>query len=168
MVVNYRKNLNRRAAKSVENRWKLMGQLERIWIKRFHGGPMDPVETAELRCGAGIVGSADQGGWRQVTIMAAREWDQVVETLATPVDPAIRRANLLISGVELARSHDQVLRVGHCRLRIRGETRPCKLMDEVEPGLRTALASEWRGGVFAEVLDDGTITIGDPADWCKN
>jgi len=41
-------------------------------------------------------------------------------------------------------------------------------MDEVEPGLRTALASKWRGGVFAEVLDDGPITIGDPVDWCKN
>lgn len=58
-----------------------------------------------------------------------------------------------------------VLRVGSCRLRVRGETRPCNLMDEAEPGLRTTLAPQWRGGVFAEVLDDGPITIGDPVDW---
>lgn len=129
---------------------------------------MDPVKMAELRCGAGIVGSADQGGWRQVTIMATRVWDQVIEALATPVDPGIRRANLLISGIELAHTREQVLRVGSCRLRVRGETRPCNLMDEAEPGLRTALAPQWRGGVFAEVLDDGPITIGDPVDWCNS
>lgn len=129
---------------------------------------MDSVEMAELRCGAGIVGSADQGSWRQVTIIATREWDQVVEALATPVDPSIRRANLLVSGIELAHTRHQVLRVGSCRLRVRGETRPCNLMDEAEPGLRTALAPQWRGGVFAKVLDDGHITIGDPIDWCNS
>ena len=49
---------------------------------------MDPVKMAELRCGAGIVGSADQGSWRQATIMGTRVWDQVIEALATPVDQA--------------------------------------------------------------------------------
>ena len=145
-----------------------MAQLERIWIKRFHGGPMDPVQSAELRRGAGIVGNANQGGWRQITIMATREWDQVVEALATPVDPSIRRANLLISGIELAQTRDKIIRVGTCRLRVRGETRPCNLMDKAKPGLREVLASQWRGGVFAEVLDGGAIQTGDSVDWCEN
>jgi len=145
-----------------------MAQLERIWIKRFHGGPMDPVKTAELRQGTGIVGNANQGGWRQVTIMATREWDQVVEALATPVDPSTRRANLLVSGIDLAQTRDKIIRVGNCRLRVRGETRPCNLMDQAEPGLRDALASQWRGGVFAEVLDDGSIQTGDSVAWCEN
>ncbi len=142
-----------------------MGQLEQIWIKRFRGGPMDAVERAETRSDKGLVGNADQGGWRQVTVMVTADWDQVVEELGNPVNPRIRRANLLVSGVTLANSRDRVLMIGRCRLRIRGETRPCERMDESEPGLRKALDGGWRGGVFAEVLDDGQIAIGNAVTW---
>ena len=64
-----------------------MGRLERIWVKRFHRGPMDPADAADLRRGAGIVGNANQGGWRQVTIVAAADWDRAVEALGAAVDP---------------------------------------------------------------------------------
>lgn len=142
-----------------------MGRLERIWVKRFHGGPMDPAAAADLRRGAGIVGNADQGGRRQVTIVAAADWDRIVEAMGSAVDPGERRANLLVTGVALAQTRDRVLQVGECRLRVGGETRPCERMEEAEPGLRTALDPEWRGGVFAEVLDDGRIAVGDPVAW---
>ena len=142
-----------------------MGQLELIWVKRFRRGPMDLVDTAELRQGAGMVDNADQGGWRQLTIISTAEWDSVVETLTTPLDPEIRRANLLVSGVTLAHSRDKILKIGRCRLRIRGETRPCERMDAAQSGLRNALGTEWRGGVFAAVLDDGEIRAGDSVVW---
>ena len=141
------------------------GRLERIWIKRFHRGPMDPVERAALRAGRGLTGNANQGGRRQVTLIARGPWDRVNEALADDVDPALRRANVLVAGVELARTRGRVLRLGACRLRINGETRPCERMDEAWPGLRAALAPGWRGGVFAEVLDDGEIAVGDPVRW---
>lgn len=144
-----------------------MGRLERIWIKRFHRGPMDAAEAADLRRDAGIVGNANQGGWRQVTLIAAADWDRAVEALGAAVDPGERRANLLVSGVALARTRGQVLRVGGCRLRVRGETRPCERMDDAAPGLRAALDPEWRGGVFAEALDDGRIRVGDPVAWAE-
>ncbi len=144
-----------------------MGRLERIWIKRFHRGPMDEAEAADLRCDAGIVGNANQGGWRQVTLIAAADWDRAVEALGAAVDPGERRANLLVSGIALARTRGQVLRVGDCKLRVRGETRPCERMDDAAPGLRAALDPEWRGGVFAEVLDDGRIRVGDPVAWAE-
>ena len=126
---------------------------------------MDPVEHAALRRDAGIVGNADQGGWRQVTLVAAAQWDQVMESLQAPLDPGVRRANLLVSGIELPRSRNRVLQIGPCRLRVRGETRPCRLMDDTKAGLRAALSTEWRGGVFAEVLSDGRIAVGDPVSW---
>ena len=144
-----------------------MGRLERIWLKRGRRGPMDPTDAVEVRGGAGLVGNADQGGRRQITIIAARDWDRIVEAVGTALDPGVRRANLLVSGIVLAQSRDRVLRVGGCRLRVGGETRPCERMDAAEPGLRAALEAEWRGGVFAEALDDGRIAVGDSVAWAE-
>ena len=141
------------------------GRLESIWVKRARRGPKDEAVRVELQAGLGIVGNADQGGWRQVTLLDTATWDEVVEAMAIPLDASLRRANLLVSGVRLAHTRGVVLRIGECRLRIRGETRPCALMDEAAPGLQAALAPGWRGGVFAQALDDGAITVGDPIEW---
>jgi MOSC domain-containing protein YiiM len=143
----------------------MRGRLDAIWIKRAHGGPMDPVERATLRAGRGLVGNADQGGRRQVTLIDRGAWDAITGELADDVDPASRRANLLVSGVSLAGSRGRVLRIGGCRLRINGETRPCHHMDDARNGLRRALASPWRGGAFAEVLDEGEIEVGAFVEW---
>ena len=141
------------------------GRLLQIWIKRFHRGPMDPVDRAELRAGRGLAGNADQGGRRQVTIIARGRWDRLNEAMADQIDPALRRANLLVSDIELEGSRGRVLRVGSCRLRIHGETRPCERMDAAAPGLRAVMQSPYAGGAFAETLDDGAITLGDPVSW---
>jgi MOSC domain-containing protein YiiM len=111
------------------------------------------------------VGNADQGRRRQVTLIEREKWEQLMQQLNAAISPAARRANLIISGVPLAASRDRVLRVGVCRLRIAGETRPCERMDEALPGLRAAMRVDWAGGVFAEVLDDGTINVGDQVAW---
>lgn len=103
-----------------------MPRLEQIWLKRMKRGPMDPVHEATLVAGRGLVGNADQGGHRQVTIISADRWREIVAALGVPLDPATRRGNLLVSGVDLAETCGRVLRVGACRLQINGETRPCE------------------------------------------
>ena len=90
---------------------------------------MDPVETAELVEGAGIAGNANQGGRRQVTLLSRERWAEVEKELGVELAPGTRRANLLVSGLELEETIDRVVRIGGCRLRILGETRPCDLMD---------------------------------------
>ena len=141
------------------------GRLEQIWTKRFHRGPMDAVPRVDLRARAGLVDNADQGGARQVTVVSTERWATVADTLGVTVDPVLRRANLLVSGIELRDTRGRVLRVGPCRLLIRGETRPCERMDEAHAGLRAALKTDWGGGVYAEVLDDGEISVGDEVCW---
>lgn len=141
------------------------GRLEAIWIKRAHRGPMDRVDRATLRAGQGIVGSADQGGRRQVTIIEQRAWDEAIEQVGRHVDPVARRANLLVAGVSLADTRGRVLRVGACELRIRGEVKPCERMDEACPGLRAALGPRWRGGAFAEILNDCQVDVGATVTW---
>lgn len=137
------------------------GKLGRIWLKRARKGPMDERTSAYLKAGRGLEGNANQGGKRQVIVISADSWREMTDELGTEIPPAARRANLLVSGVELAHSRGKILRVGACRLLIHGETRPCERMEEVMAGLRKAMAKEWRGGAFGEVLDDGIIAVGD-------
>ena len=87
-----------------------MGRLEQIWIKRAHRGPMDPASEGRLEAGKGLVGSANYGGRRQVTIIAAERWAELEAVLGATIDPSLRRANLLVSGIDLVESRDRVLR----------------------------------------------------------
>jgi MOSC domain-containing protein YiiM len=126
---------------------------------------MDPVTRGTLVAGRGLEGNADQGRRRQVTVIERERWNGLMRELGSSVSPSARRANLMVSGIELAHTRDRILRVGHCRLRIAGETRPCERMEAALPGLRRAMAIDWGGGVFAEVMDDGEITVGDAVYW---
>lgn len=141
-----------------------MGRIEAIYLKRVRRGPMDAVAQAELAADRGIVGNANQGGRRQVTVLAQEAWDAVMAELSGSLPPSARRANLVVSGLELEGTRGQWLRVGGARLAILGETRPCERMDEALPGLKAALSGNWRGGVFAAVLEGGVVRVGDPAE----
>lgn len=144
------------------------GRVEAIWIKRFKQGPMDSVATTRAIAGRGLVDNANQGGKRQVTLITQEAWDTVLAQLgvdAGTLPPTTRRANVLVSGLDLADSRGKVVRLGDVRVRVYGETVPCNLMEESFAGLQDALRPEWRGGVFGEILDDGEIRVGDAAAW---
>lgn len=141
------------------------GKLESIWLKRATRGPMDAQTRATLVAGRGLVGNANQGGKRQVTIISVERWTELMQQLGAQVDPAARRANLMVRGLNLLESRNRILQIGPCRLRILGETRPCERMDEAWPGLREMMKKDWGGGAFAEVLDDGEIAVGDSVSW---
>src|SRR5262245_36063738 len=108
----------------------MSGRLERIWLKRAHRGPMDPVDRATLIEGKGVEGSANFGSPRQVTLIALERWLDITAELEAEVDPSARRADLMVSGLDLERSGGRLLTVGDCLIRISGEVRPCERMDE--------------------------------------
>lgn len=126
---------------------------------------MDAADRAELVAGRGLKGDAAQGGRRQVTLLSLDRWRERTAALPGPPDPAIRRANLLVEGVDLDHSRGRILCVGEARIRIFGETRPCRQMDEACPGLQAALDPAWAGGAFGEVVGGGAIAVGGPVTW---
>jgi MOSC domain-containing protein YiiM len=143
------------------------GRLVKIWIKRMKRGPMDSVISAQLAAGRGLVGNANQGGRRQVTLIEQEVWETLMGQLNSDLPPSTRRANLMISWLELAESRGRILHIGECRIRVYGETKPCERMDESLPGLKDAMFDDWKGGAFGEVLDDGQINIGDEVWWAE-
>lgn len=145
-----------------------VGKVERIWSKRAHRGPMDSVASADLDADRGLRGSANYGGRRQVTIISAERWEEMMAVLGADVDPAARRANLLVSGLDLGETRHRTLRVGCCLLEIGGETRPCERMEEALTGLQAVMSDRWGGGAWARVIAGGTIHVGDEVAWTSD
>ena len=152
---------------AVDNNALTPGRLEAIWVKRARGGKMDAAQQVTLAAKKGIVGNANWGGWRQVTIMEKEIWESVTSSLGVTLDPSTRRANLMVSGIELIHSRDKVVSIGGVRIKMVNETAPCNLMEESCSGLKDALKPNWRGGAFGYVIDDGEITVGDDVCWVE-
>jgi MOSC domain-containing protein YiiM len=142
-----------------------MGKLEAIWLKRVRGGPMDPVDEAVAVEGRGLEGDADFDRNRHVTLIEREVFDHLKDSLDDSVEPVMRRANLLVSGIRLEDARDRMLAVGNLRIQIRGETRPCGQMEDAHEGLMDALDRHWRGGAHGSVVNDATIAVGDEVRW---
>jgi MOSC domain-containing protein YiiM len=140
-------------------------RLEAIWSKRAHRGPMDRLDEGELIEGEGLAGSVGRSRRRQVTIISSESWAEATATIGADVPPEARRANLMVSGLDLEGTRGRVLRVGATRLEIGGETTPCERMEEAAAGLQAALAPKWRAGAFAQVIEGGVIRVGDAVAW---
>ena len=141
-----------------------MGVLTRIWVKRFKGGPVDRVGSVRMTSESGVEGNADCSRKRQVTIVSTESWRDAELELGKTVEPSTRRANLLVEGVDLVESRGKTLQVGKVAIRIWGETRPCRQMEEACAGLQEALGTAWRAGAHGEIVTGGEISEGDRVD----
>ena len=141
----------------------MSGRVEALWTKRAHNGPMDPTDELILIEGKGIGSDANFGrSKRQVSVIEKEVFESIMKDLPE-VEPYMRRANVMVSGIRLENTSGQILTLGEVRIRLHGETRPCEKMDAQVPGLTAALDPNWNGGAYGVVLNDGRLCVGDEA-----
>ncbi|MEM7503569.1 MAG: MOSC domain-containing protein [Pseudomonadota bacterium] len=139
-----------------------MGQLNAIAIKRSTRAPMELLESAHIDARTGL--SEDFRGTvrkRQVSVLASEAWSEACAELQVDLPWTLRRANLLVAGVELPKTPGALLIIGAVTLRVEVETKPCSRMDEQHEGLTAALKPDWRGGVCCTVATAGEVNVGD-------
>lgn len=143
----------------------MTGTLKGVAIRPARKAPMVECASVRISAKAGLEGDhAGRNPHRLVTVLSAEAWTEACASLGTDVTLAwtLRRANLLVEGVRLPRAAGGVIAVGGAVLEITGQTYPCKRMEEARAGLLKALAQDWRGGVLCKVLEEATVTVGDP------
>ena len=144
------------------------GQVHSIFLRFQSRLPASSVDSVIAIPEQGLSGDHHtKGGLRQVTLLSLPTWREVCQSLGISLNPKLRRANLVLDGITFdANSLGKILQIGAVQIRIRGETLPCRLMDEAHPGLKDARAN-WRGGVYGEILNNSEIRVGDSAFWCE-
>jgi len=139
-----------------------MGVLAGIARREKKLSPMESLESAEISAATGVANdSRGRPGKRQVTLLSAQDWQAACDEVGQDVVWTTRRANLFLENFDLPKEAGRIVAIGDVRLRTTVEIGPCWRMDEQCPGLTDALMPDWRGGVGCEVLQGGTVKIGD-------
>ncbi len=140
---------------------RVVGTIEAIAIRSRKKGPMEELPQAKAYAGGGIEGDLPAPLDRGITLLSTDHWEQVTRELDRNLPWHTRRANVLVSGPGLERLIGHEIQLGSVRVAVKGETEPCKLMEQICPGLRAALTPECRGGVLGRITQSGTLAIGD-------
>ena len=137
------------------------GSVIEIYLYPDKGGPATVVEAATVAAAGGLEGDRQRSGRRAITLLSREVWDETTVELGVDLPPQTRRANLLVSGLDLRLLIGKRASLGEVEIQIRGETTPCVNMDRAHAGLMQALERDQRGGVFATVFRGGSIRVGD-------
>jgi MOSC domain-containing protein YiiM len=153
-----------------------MGTVTAIFVAPAAEEPMKEIAIAELEAGLGIVGDryhAGAGTWskpgeehrdrRQVTLIESEAVDAVVRDFNIAFDPSDSRRNIVTRDVALNHLVGKEFTVGSARLRGVKLCEPCNHVERLAgKPVRSALVH--RGGLNCEVLEGGTVRVGDAVD----
>ncbi len=97
---------------------------------------------------------------RDVTLIEAEEIERFSRESMQPFDAAMSRRNLLTFGVRLNDLVGHEFMVGTVRMRGVRLCEPCTHLERVT-GVPILAGLVHRGGLYAEILDDGELAVGD-------
>ena len=146
-----------------------VGRLERILLRPARRETPEDRDATEAVAGRGLAGDRRSErvprtgpSPRQVTLVQAEHLDTVARLLGRddPVDAALLRRNLVVSGIPLQALQGLRFRIGDAVLEGTGACHPCSRMEEAL-GTGGYQAMRGHGGLTAAVVDSGTIRVGD-------
>ncbi len=153
--------------------WK--GNVVSINIAKAGSEPMTSLDQAKAVAGRGLEGDryfSKQGTFtdnpnttgRQVTLIESEAIDALERDYGVKIDPTDARRNIVTRGVPLNHLVGQEFRVGDVRMRGVRLDEPCNhmasLVDQAAKD-KIRLGLMHRGGLRADILNDGTIRVGD-------
>lgn len=131
-----------------------------IHLGAEHGGPVGPVPSAAARAGMGLEGDrhfhagGDAAPGEGLTLVE----EEVVDEVGLP--PGGTRRQVTVRGVRLNELIGRRFRVGDVECYGVEICEPCLTLERnTRPGIIRDLVH--RGGINADILSDGTISIGD-------
>ena len=148
------------------------GKVLSLHLHPAHGGePLRAVESIEVVAEKGIVGNGRYFGRtsrstglpskRQVTLMEREQIAEHATALGLPlIPPGVVRSNIETSGLNLIALVGRRVQVCQAVLFFYEARKPCEKMDRIGAGLRVLMEDD-RQGVLAQVVQSGTIRLGD-------
>ncbi|HZT14553.1 MAG TPA: MOSC domain-containing protein [Gaiellaceae bacterium] len=142
------------------------GVLEEIWVAAAAGEPVRALDRVTARAGAGLDGDRHVTGrgtfpsglpGSALTLIEA----EVCESFEPPLRAGEHRRNLVTRGIDLNALVGREFTIGSVRCRGMRLCEPCRVVDGYasRPVLRALVH---RGGLRADVLEDGEVRTGDP------
>ncbi len=147
-----------------------MASLQGISYKTVKGGPMieasSALVTATTDVAQDIHGVPSK---RQVIVLSSEQWQRTCDTLEADLHWTIRRANLLVEGIEFTRNNiGKVLHVGELQLLITDVNGSCSKTDNSCVDVETKAKTELSSTIACQVLIDANINISDQVSLSKN
>ena len=149
------------------------GKLLAIYIGATKKGPMQSVACVQAVAGQALVG--DRYGdllvrkqpEQEITLIESEAIEAAMTEDGLQFEPHLARRNLLTRGVPLNHLVDRTFKVGEVTLRGILLCEPCGHLEKLTiKGIRQALVH--RGGLRAQILEGGTITVGDAIEPVEN
>ena len=152
------------------------GKLESIYLRPAHGVACIQANEVLAITGIGLQGdrtaigksqnsTAQKFSNRQVTLIQAEHIAVIAKLLGKPVDVALLRRNLVVSGINLLaakslfRDQTMQLKIGEVVLEITGPCEPCSKM-EFALGHGAYNVMRGHGGVTAKIIQGGKLSLG--------
>jgi MOSC domain-containing protein YiiM len=140
------------------------GRVEGIYVTPEHGELPQPVESVRALAGRGLEGNryffdkAPAG--RALTLIAAEAVEAMEREHGISLEPGESRRNVVTRGIDVNELVGKRFRVGSVACEGVELCEPCAdLQAMTKPGVIKGLAH--RGGLNADILSDGEISVGD-------
>lgn len=149
-----------------------MAKIIEIYVVNKKGEDPISVPTANAIEGKGLDGdryanlegsfSRFDGKRRHLSIIAKETIEKVRDEHNLTLPPGHHRRNVVVEGIELNSLLGKTLQLGDIRVRVDSPCAPCAYLEKkTQPGVLSAFKAAGGAGVRAEILESGTISVGD-------